>query len=259
MRQIPILIVNLLFWAFFVVSSTILCAIGLIIRIVTAPFDPNRRVLQQFSCFWASLYIWFNPFWSIGKIEGLENVDHRRAYVIAANHQSMADILVLFRTFLHFKWIAKKSLFRFPLLGWNMTLNGYIPIERGDEKSREKCMDRAKEWLAQGSSILFFPEGTRSKDGRLQPFKLGAFRLALESGHDLLPIVIFGTLHAIPKHSALLHRRSRMSLAVLPPISVKGFSTGDAAEDAKKLASHARDIIRKRLETFELAPRRPGT
>lgn len=243
MKKIGLLAVNILFWSFFVISSTILCALGLVLRIVTAPFDPNRRVLQQFSCFWASLYIWCNPFWSVEKIEGLENVDRKKAYVMVANHQSMADILILFRTFLHFKWVSKKSLFKVPLLGWNMWLNGYLGIERGDEKSREVLINKAKQWLRMGSSILFFPEGTRSKDGKLQPFKPGAFRLALETGHDILPIVIRGTLHAIPKHSLLLHGKSRMSLKVLPSISVKEFQTEDLEGQSKKLAQEAADLM----------------
>lgn len=238
-----IVLVNLLFWSFFVISSTIFCAIGLMIRLFTAPFDPNRRILQQFSCFWASLYIWFNPFWSVESLEGLKNADRHKSYVIVANHQSMADILILFRTFFHFKWIAKKSLFRFPLLGWNMWLNGYIPIERGDEQSRAKCIDQARRWLQKGSSILFFPEGTRSRDGHLQAFKPGAFRLALETGCPILPIVISGTLHAIPKHSILLHRSSRMSLKVLPPIDVQSFYSGNISEDTKKLTQHVHQVF----------------
>ncbi len=239
---------NILLWAFFVVTSTVFCAIALVLRIVTALFDPNRRILQQFSCFWASLYLWCNPFWSVGAMEGVDAVDRRKAYVMVANHQSMADILVLFRTFLHFKWVSKKSMFRVPLLGWNMILNGYIPIERGDEASREACMRLARKWLAVGSSVLFFPEGTRSRDGRLQPFKTGAFRLALETGHEILPIVIQGTLHAIPKHSKLLHRKSRMSIRVLAPIASRPFDMGQLDQDAKALARKTEEVFAEAVD-----------
>lgn len=226
---------NILFWSFFGISSFVLILIAAPLRLLTAPFDPNRRVLQQFSCFWASLYLWVNPFWS-ARIKGLERADRRKAYVMVSNHQSMVDILVVFRTFLHFKWVAKKSLFRLPILGWNMRLNGYVPIERGDPESREVCMATCRRWLARGSSVFFFPEGTRSPDGRIQAFKTGAFRLALETGAEILPIVIRGSREALPKHSLRLHGKSRMELEVLSPVSVNGFDPSRPDEESRRLA-----------------------
>ncbi|MBI1748963.1 MAG: 1-acyl-sn-glycerol-3-phosphate acyltransferase [Acidobacteria bacterium] len=238
--------INSLFWTFFAVSSLILVIIGAVIRVVTAPLDPNRRVLQKFSCFWASLYIWLNPFW-LAVIKGLENVDRRKAYVMISNHQSMADILIVFRTFLHFKWVAKRSLFKVPLLGWNMWLNGYVPIERSDATSRDQCLDACRAWLKKGSSIFFFPEGTRSPDGQMKPFKVGAFRLALQSGADILPIIIRGSRNAIPKHSRLLNGKSRMSLEVLPPIPLTGFDGTRLEEESKRLAVY---VFQKMQDAF---------
>lgn len=233
LRRLGLILVNALFWGFFVVTSMILVVGAFLLRALTKPFDPNLKVLQQYSCFWSSLYLWFNPFWSLEK-SGLARVDRRKAYVIVANHQSMADILCVFNTYLHFKWVAKKSLFKVPLLGWNMSFNGYVPIDRGNPESREECLRRCREWLEKGSSVFFFPEGSRSHDGKLRPFKIGAFRLAVESGHDILPIVIRNSLHAIPKHSRLLSGKSRMGLEVLSPISVapyrqQGLEAGAAA------------------------------
>ncbi len=246
MKRLGIILINLLFWCFFVVSSTILVIFAVPIRLLTQSFDPNLRILQKYSCFWASLYLWFNPFWSSRKI-GHVHADPKKAYVIISNHQSMADILILFNAFLHFKWVAKKSLFNLPLLGWNMRFNGYVPIDRGDERSREKCMQHCRDWLQKGSSVLFFPEGTRSKDGKLLPFKKGAFRLALETGHDILPIVIKGSLHAIPKHSILLHGRSRMTVEILPPVAVQPFLNEDLEAAADKLATAVRAKIEEKL------------
>lgn len=217
-----------------------------LLRVTTQWFDRNLKILQKYTCFWSSLYLWANPFWSLAK-QGLARADPRRAYVIVANHQSMADILCIFNTFLHFKWVAKKSLFKVPLLGWNMSLNGYVPIDRGNPKSREECLDRCKAWLKKGSSIFFFPEGTRSKNGHLQPFKTGAFRLALETGHDILPIVIRGSLHAIPKHSLLLSGKSRMSLEVLPPIPVASFQNLGHETGANELSMAVQAAIEAKL------------
>ncbi|MCC7343665.1 MAG: 1-acyl-sn-glycerol-3-phosphate acyltransferase [Deltaproteobacteria bacterium] len=247
LRRLGLILVNALFWGFFVVTSVILVVGALFLRVLTKPFDPNLRALQQYSCFWSSLYLWFNPFWSLEK-RGLAGVDRRKAYVIVANHQSMADILCVFNTYLHFKWVAKKSLFKVPLLGWNMGFNGYVPIDRGNPESREKCLRRCREWLDKGSSVFFFPEGSRSHDGKLRPFKIGAFRLAVESGYDVLPIVIRNSLHAIPKHSRLLSGKSRMELEVLPPISVTPYQGQGLEAGAEALRREAEVRIAARLD-----------
>lgn len=246
MKRFGLIFVNIVFWSFFILSSIALYIGALAIRLLTLPFDPNRKILQQFSCFWASLYLWVNPFWSLKKT-GLENVARGRPYVIVVNHQSMADILCLFNTFLHFKWVAKKPLFKLPLLGWNMVLNGYVPIDRGNPESRERCMAACRAWLKRGSSVLFFPEGTRSRDGRLQAFKPGAFHLAVASGCDLLPIVIRGSLHAIPKHSLLLSGKSRMELEVLAPLAIRDFVETDLTRAADRLSEATRKLFLEKL------------
>lgn len=244
LRKLGVILINVLMWAYFLVTSTVLFVLAAVIRILTAPFDPNRRVLHKFSCFWASLYLWGNPYWSLRK-KGLKGFDRKRSYVIVSNHQSWVDILILFNSFIHFKWISKKQMFNVPLLGWNMRLNGYIPIERGNEESGRRCLEMSRGLLAKGSSVLYFPEGTRSRDGKLLPFKMGAFKLAVESGHDVLPIVIRGSLHALPKDTVLLHRKSRMSLEVLPPISVKSFQGNESG--AESLMNHVRTVFKTKL------------
>jgi 1-acyl-sn-glycerol-3-phosphate acyltransferase len=90
----------------------------------------------------------------------------------------LLDILVLFRIYKHFKWVSKIENFRLPCIGWNMRLNRYIPLRRGDRESVRQMMDACETTLRAGSSIMMFPEGTRSKNGVLQPFKTGAFELA---------------------------------------------------------------------------------
>ena len=232
------LFANLFLWTYFLITSCILFLLALVLWLLTLPFDPNKKILQQYSCFWGSLYTWGNPFWSV-TVRGKENIDPQKVYVMVSNHQSMADILALYRTFLHFKWVSKKSAFSLPLIGWNMRLNGYVPIERGDPTSRDKCLDHCHRWLKKGSSVFFFPEGTRSEDGAMKPFKTGAFRLALQSGCDVLPIVIRGSRDTIPKHSILLHKRSKMEIEILPPLSVKDFDTAHPEEESKRFAELA--------------------
>lgn len=245
-RKIYLVAINALFWGFFVVSSMVLVVGSALIRLITGLYDPNYRFLQQYTCVWSSLYLWVNPFWSLQK-KGVERVDKKKAYVIVANHQSMADIICVFNTFLHFKWVAKKELFKIPLLGWNMSLNGYVGIDRGNPDSRDRCLSECRDWLKKGSSVFFFPEGTRSKDGQLRDFKPGAFRLAIESNCDILPIVIRDSLHAIPKHSRLLSGKSKMKLEVLDPISVQAYQGQDLEASTRLLSDEVRRQIAEKL------------
>lgn len=238
--------INIAFWSFFAISSLVLFLGACLIWLFTLPLDPNRRILQKYSCLWSTLYVWLNPYWSV-KTSGKQNLEKNKVYIMVSNHKSIVDILVLFKTFLHFKWVSKASMFKAPILGWNMKLNGYIPIERGDSQSREKCMNHCREWLAKGSSVLFFPEGTRSKEGIMRPFKLGAFHLALETGTDILPLVIEGSEDAVPKHSIMLTKKSKMKVRVLPPISIKGYDLNKLPEEVQRLANDVQGKIQEAL------------
>ncbi|OGQ58055.1 MAG: hypothetical protein A3I75_01485 [Deltaproteobacteria bacterium RIFCSPLOWO2_02_FULL_50_16] len=230
------LLMNVALWSYFVASCVVIFPFALIIGVIASPFDPNRRVLQKISCLWANHYVDINPFWTI-KVFGRENMSPNKTYVMVSNHQSMLDGLVPYRASLHFKWIGKHSTFNLPIVGWMMRLCGHIPVRRGDPESREHCMALCHAWLNRGSSILFFPEGTRSPDSHMLPFKLGAFRLALETGRDILPMVILGGHQAVPKHSLNLTRRSTMTLKILPVISVQDYDRHNP-DEVQRLADH---------------------
>jgi len=103
----------------------------------------------------------------------------------------------------------------------------YIPLKRGDPESGRACLERAREWLRKGVSVVFFPEGTRSPEGEIHEFKAGAFKLVLEERLELLPLVIAGTREAIPKYSWRLKRRTLLYLKVFPPVSPRDFSLSD--------------------------------
>jgi 1-acyl-sn-glycerol-3-phosphate acyltransferase len=208
---------SILFWAFLVVTSALLFPFAVAIWALTAPFDPKKRVLHQFTCFWASLYSWFNPAWRV-HVEGREKVRPGVAYVMVANHQSLLDILVLFRLFVHFKWVSKIENFRIPFIGWNMVLNRYVKLRRGDPQSIGEMMAACAVLLGEGNSIMMFPEGTRSPDGRLRAFKHGAFTLAQRNGCPILPILVEGTANALPKRGFVLQGRHPISIRVLDEI-----------------------------------------
>ena len=231
------------FWLFILVTSVLLFPVALSIWAVTVLFDKRLVLLHRFTCFWASLYTWFNPVWRV-TIEGREKIRRGVAYVMVANHQSLLDILVLFRLFSHFKWVSKIENFRVPFVGWNMSLNRYIKLRRGDKHSVEEMMVACEQSLAQGSSIMMFPEGTRSVDGKLKNFKHGAFTLAQRVKAPLLPIVIQGTSAALPKRGFVLRGRHRIRVQILDEIGYESFA--DAPVDS--LSARVRDVIAAKLE-----------
>jgi 1-acyl-sn-glycerol-3-phosphate acyltransferase len=224
---------SLLFWAFIAVSSVLLFPVAVLIWLVTRPFDPRTRALHLFTCFWASLYTWLNPAWRV-RVSGREHIRRDATYVIVVNHLSLVDILVLFRLFVPFSWVSKVENFRVPFIGWNMRLNGYIPLRRGDKASAKAMMDACRSTLREGTSVMMFPEGTRSRTGELQPFKPGAFALALDTGVPLLPVVLDGSAQALPKRGWVLHGRHVITVEVLPEIEpAPGADVAELTEDVR--------------------------
>ena len=226
------------FWIFLVVSSLLLFPVALLIWAVTVLVDKRLVILHQFTCFWASLYTWLNPVWRV-TIEGREKIQAHTAYVMVANHQSLLDILVLFRLFVHFKWVSKIENFRVICIGWNMSLNRYIKLRRGDKESVEQMMAACEQTLAEGSSIMMFPEGTRSEDGRLKPFKHGAFTLAQRMRVPILPIVVEGTSRALPKRGFVLQGRHAIRIRVLDAIPYARVAT----LSVEALTEHVRNVF----------------
>ena len=186
----------------------------------------------MFTSFWASLYVWMVPAWKVS-ITGREKIDPKKTYVIVSNHQSLLDILVSFGLFYPFKWVSKTEIFRIPFIGWNMSLNGYIRIKRGDKKSIRKVIRDCEKAIAKGSSVFFFPEGTRSKTGQLGSFKLGAFILANKMKVPILAIAINGTKDALPKYSMNFHGSHNIHLRVIDEIPYNAFADLGLDEVAK--------------------------
>ena len=238
MRQIA----SALFWLFLATSSLLMFPVAVLVWAVTVVFDRRLVVLHRFTCFWASLYTWFNPAWRV-HVEGRERIRPGATYVMVANHQSFVDILVLFRLFAHFKWVSKIEMFRIPCIGWNMALNRYIRLKRGDRQSIAEMMRACTATLGQGNSIMMFPEGTRSADGRLKAFKPGAFSLALKSKVPLLPIVVEGTAHALPKHGFVLRGHHAIRIRVLDEIPYETF----AGLSTEELTARVRDVFVREL------------
>ncbi|HMI93606.1 MAG TPA: lysophospholipid acyltransferase family protein [Polyangiales bacterium] len=229
---------TLLFWPYLLISSMVLFVGALLLFAATVAFDRRRALLHLYTCAWAYHYVRLLPLWRARFIDR-ERIAGGRTYVLVANHQSLGDILVLFGLFKHYKWVSKRAIFRVPFIGWNMMLNDYVGLLRGDPKSIEKMMQECRVHLRRGSSVMMFPEGTRSTDGEIKSFKHGAFTLASELGLALVPIVIDGTRDALPKHGLMLDHPWGLDIRVrvLDPIEPR------ADEPVAELSTRVREVM----------------
>lgn len=226
---------SLLLWVFVACTMPLFFAIAFLIFLLTFPFDRRRVLLHLYSCLWASVYVWVNPLWKT-RVLHREKLPWRGPAVLVANHSSMIDILVLYMLFRPFKWVSKSSNFKIPFAGWNMLINGYVSLTRGAADSIRSMMARCQELLSIGAPVLLFPEGTRTLTGALQPFKEGAFRIAVNSGAPVIPIAVSGTFETLPKHGLILRNRMSAVVEVLDPIDPKAFGSVAALRDATRNA-----------------------
>ncbi len=197
-------------WIFAIITIVIIFPVYMVLWALTFSFDRKLILVHYATSLWASLYIWINPWWQI-TIENREKLKRNKTYIIISNHQSMLDILVLFRLLAHFRWVSKSEIFKIPVVGWIMTLNNYIKVNRGDKKSVMKMLEKSKKVVASGISILIFPEGTRSRNGNLQQFKDGAFILAADTRTGILPVII----------NAVSGNLARKGIFIMNKLSVK--------------------------------------
>jgi len=221
-----------LYWLVAVALMPPLWALALLIHAVTWPFDRRRVALHLFGGFWGGLYVWLNPIWRC-RITGKEHLPWRGAAVIVANHASLVDILVLYMLLRPFKWVSKAELGRVPFVGWMLWLNDYVLVQRGDRQSIRTMIDHCNRHLSAGSPLLLFPEGTRTLDGNLLPFKEGGFKLAVEHGVPVIPVAVSGTFEAFPK-TGLVFGRMDCRIQVLPPLDPARFASVGALRDAAR-------------------------
>ncbi len=191
-----------------------------------------------------------NPFWDI-ELEGSFPENPRNPYVVVSNHFSQADPPIISHVPWEMKWVAKKSLFKLPAAGWLLQLSGDISVDRRDKRSRARVLETSASYLQHDCSVMFFPEGTRSRDGRVHRFSDGAFRLAIKNGVPVLPIALDGTHEALPKHSIWFNPDvETIRLKVLDPVDTSGY----APNQARELQRHVRARIIAQLATWRDVP-----
>lgn len=181
-------------------------------------------------------------------ITGTENLIPDQTYIFVGNHVSQFDIFSFQGYFPHgFRWIAKKELFRIPFFGKAMLRSGIISIDRSQGREALKSLNRAAERIAQGTSVLIFPEGTRSADGKLKPFKTGAITLAIKAGVPVVPIGFNGTYEILPK-GKLLARSGKVTIRIGKPIPTNDYKP----KDKQALARHLHDKVAELLDPARL-------
>ncbi len=209
LRSALVVIVALLVTAFFSFSVVIF-------SFLTAAGTISRRIARL----WAKVLLFISGIET--EVIGADNVLRDRPQIFMANHQSNFDILIFLALMpVDFLWIAKKELFRVPLFGRAMKKAGYIGIDRQDHEKALKSVDEAAEKLHQGLSIASFPEGRRSRDGALLPFKQGMFHLAIGTGVSIVPVSIIGSGKIMAKKSLRVNR-GKIIMVINKPVEVSG-------------------------------------
>jgi 1-acyl-sn-glycerol-3-phosphate acyltransferase len=234
-------------WFSVIISTLVTTSVILVIFPIVYFFDKQRHSLHFIGILWAKFITFMNPWWTFEFI-GRENLAKRGEPVIyVANHQSQADILALFILSTRFRWLAKASLFKIPVFGWSMTAIGYVPVVRGSKKSSEKCLRDSAHHLKHGTPMVFFPEGTRSKNGELGQFKNGAFRLSTSLGVKIVPITLNGCSKLLPKGS-FVPKKAHVTIHIHEALSPEGKTTD-------VLSAMARDVIEKQLSILNNSPK----
>lgn len=237
-------------WAWTAITVLILVWLPLLAVIRLFDRDPARyRTGYWFRRLgWAMIRV--NPSWRV-TISGEYPEDPRNPYVVISNHQSLADIPVLSCLPWEMKWVGKTELFSIPFVGWMMRLAGDIQLDRNEARSGAKALLQSREYLRKRCSVIFFPEGTRSRDGRVLSFNPGAFHLAVREQVPILPIAVEGTGGALPKHDWRFGEPSDIHVHVLPVVETSGLTR----KDADALCSEVRgQIIRQIASWRELPP-----
>lgn len=237
-------------WTWFATGLLILGWFPLMGLVWLLDRDPIRYTTGRFFRVLGGSLSYLNPFWDI-EVIGDYPEDMRRPYVIVCNHLSHADVPIISRLPWEMKWVAKKELFEIPVAGWMLQMADDIPVDRSNRRSRAEVLVRTRKVLKHDCPVMFFPEGTRSHDGRVHRFSKGPFGIAIREQVPILPMAIDGTQDALPKHSwKFKDPGTTMHLKVFDPIDTTGLSP----DDADALRDEVRAQIVAQIATWREVP-----
>ncbi len=227
-----------LYW-FALVVFTILFSI---LALFASFLDPGGNSAHQCARAWAKTLLFFAGV----KVELQGEADAVKPdtpYVFMANHQSAFDIFVLLAGLpVPFRWVAKEELFKIPIFGPSMRRAGYIPINRDNPRDAIKSLNEAAQKIRDGVSVIVFPEGTRSEDGKLLPFKNGGFVLAIKSQAPIVPTALIGTFEIKPRGRFWVHPRTAF-IRFGHPVETKGLKTRDKEDLKARIFQTLQDLL----------------
>jgi 1-acyl-sn-glycerol-3-phosphate acyltransferase len=239
---------SVLYWLYQPYAWLVFAPIAILLTLLFSLFTIIASILinssfagSTFPVVWARLVARLTPM--AVTVHGGEHADPQRSYVVVCNHQSQYDILLVYGWLkLNLKWVMKKELRKIPGLGLGCEKAGHIFVDRSNPRAARTAVMEALERLGNGVGILFFVEGTRSNDGRLLPFKKGAYRLAVEQQLPILPVTVSGTREIMPARTLRLFP-GRGTLTIHPPIETAGLELSDM----EQLIARSREVIASAL------------
>ena len=231
---------SIMAWITMVITSLIITPIFLLVWVSTFWWDRRRVATHMMATFWAWHYQSLIPFWKLS-LEGRKKIPWNRPVVMVANHRSLIDILALNKLRRPFKWTSKSENFKLPFVGMVLSLTNSVRIRRESMRSGLQFLSQAESEMKKGSSIMIFPEGTRSKTTTMRPFKEGAFKLAKKMGSGIIPIVHIGSENTFNKGSWVLKGRAHIHIRVLDEIP--------ASEVENLEVKTLMNLVREQMET----------
>jgi 1-acyl-sn-glycerol-3-phosphate acyltransferase len=228
-------------WTVAIAVIAVATGVLYLVHLATRKSDPTRRRVARWFHSLGIVILRLHP-WVRVRVDSKATLPYREPCVIVSNHESDLDVYLSSELAVrgwNAKFLGKKSLYDLPVLGWGMRLAGDIPIQRNDRRSRVIAAAACRRWLERGEPVFIFPEGTRSRTGKMASFRDGAFRLAIETGAAVQPVAYAGTRDALPPGAFLL-RPATVALRILDPVPVDGLTVADA----EALASRVEALVR---------------
>lgn len=208
---------NIYIWLIAIPLIAILTILTAILTMIISPFFPKSCFAHAIPKTWAKL-ICFLLLIRV-KIFGKENIDTNQSYVYVSNHQSIIDIFVIYGWLPSvFKWLMKAELFKIPFVGWACKAAGHIFIDRSVGIEVNKSIVAAEQILQNGVSVVIFPEGSRTYDGKMQRFKRGAFRIANDLNLPILPITLHDSYERLPRNHGPKFNYGTVEMHFHPPV-----------------------------------------
>ena len=227
------ILLSVIVWLLGFFFMVIMFPLTFIMWLIVLPFDRKRAVIHWLLVYQGILLSNLMPIWKV-QIEGKKKAKKGITYVIISNHQSILDVLLLSCLKMRFKWISKIENNKLPFIGWYLKMAGYITVDRGNSESKEEMLEKSSQCLKDGTSVMIFPEGTRSVDREIGFFKRGAFQLAISANVPILPVLVDGTGGILPKDGLVFRGGHRIRIKIFDPVYPESFETKNPEDLAIK-------------------------